>query len=188
MILDTENCYDAATHFFQEHDLGYGEGHDGVLLLLSMQARDYAYIVTGEKASSVFDEDTQIDIESYFLDEFAEDQWFEGFEVYLQQTEFEIQYGWMSNLFALIIIVLISFSIALLAGFTHKSKLKSVKLNRSAMDYIKHDSSNVQVKEDVFTHTTETRVKISKEGNSRGGSSGGRSFSGGGFSGRSGKF
>ncbi len=182
--------YQVATQFFEENNLGAGEERNGVLLMLSMAARDYAYIVHGKRANAIFDEDKQIDIEGEFLEEFADNDWYNGFSVFISETSFTITYGWLSTLLQFLLIVVGAFGLALISAFAVRSRLKSVKMQSGAGTYIQPGGVNMQVREDVFTHTTETRTRIKKEssGSGGGGGGGGRSFSGGGFSGRSGKF
>ncbi len=180
--------HEAAMQFYNDKNLGYGEGRDGVLLMLSMAERDYAYVVYGERANEIFTEEVQIDIESEFLAEFAEDDWFGGFNTFLIESNHEIRFGWVDTLVAWVCIVAVSFLLAFALAHSFRMKLKSVKRNHTATAYVPSDGVQLQVKEDVFTHTTETRTRVKSSGSGGGGGGGGRSFSGGGFSGRSGKF
>lgn len=87
------------------------------------------------------------------------------------------------------IVVLLPMLIALIVCSVFKSQMKTARLATRADEYLVPHSMDLRVKEDRFTHRTESRTKIeSNSGGSRGGSGGSSHHSGGGFSGRSGKF
>ncbi len=180
------DIYYYATYLYSENNLGYGEGEDGVMLVLSMAERDYAYISYGDKAERIFTNTTKIEVETSMLEAFSNNYWYDGFRFFLRDTEFEIKYEWFFDSFPIFIIAIFSFIIAKIIADGQKKKLKSVFVNNSASSYIPNGGVVFRVKDDVFTHTTTSRVKISTQ--SSGGGGGGRSHSGGGFSGRSGKF
>ena len=58
-------------------DRGFAE--DGVMLLLSMNDRDYSFIVHGDYAEAVFTDYAREHICEDFLDEFRYDGWYNGF-------------------------------------------------------------------------------------------------------------
>ena len=68
------------------------------------------------------------------------------------------------------------------------SKDKTAMEKTTAEDYLVPHSMDLRVREDRFTHRTETRTRIESDSGSRGGGGGSSFHSGGGFSGRSGKF
>ncbi len=185
-ILETYEIYDAATHFYTEKNLGYGDGKEGILLVLSMAERDFAYIVYGDYTSGIFDEKTLIDIESDFLQEFGGNYWFDGFNVYLDRTLFKIEYGFLPNFDVLIPSFIVALIVSIITGMSFKSKLNNVKKKGAAHTYVPNGGVNLAIKNDVFTHTTTSRTKVTSSSSS--GGSSGSSHSGGGFSGRSGKF
>lgn len=63
--------------------LGEGEGMEGILLLMSLDERDWVLYVHGEKAERVFDSDVQAAIADEFLPWFTDDNWDGGFHAYL---------------------------------------------------------------------------------------------------------
>ena len=60
-----------------------GEDRDRIMILLSMEDRDYAMFVYGPKASEVFNAYGQEQLETYFLDNFRDDDWYGGFGDYI---------------------------------------------------------------------------------------------------------
>ncbi len=181
------DIYYGATDFYTEKGLGYGEEQNGVLLVLSMADRDYAYISYGDRANRIFSDNAKIEIEDEFLSEFAQNEWYDGFSVFLSDTEFKLEYPWLDGLILIAVMLLVGLVVAFFVVFGMYKQLKNVNKSHAAGNYLPSGGVNIQVKEDVYTHTTTRRVANVKSSGS-GGGGGGRSFSGGGFSGRSGKF
>ena len=80
---DTD-VYEAAKGIFSYYDLGYGEGRDGVLLLMSMDARDYAFVGHGDKGETICGYESSWLIEDAFLDNLRNDDWVGGFRDYFE--------------------------------------------------------------------------------------------------------
>ena len=173
----TESVYTADYTIYHDYEMGMGEDRDGIMILLSMEDRDYAMFVYGPKASEVFNAYGQEQLETYFLDNFRDDDWYGGFEDY-EATPGE-NFG-VSFLMALGISCVISIIICLLLLL----KMHTVHQKTEANDYVS-EKLKLSRKEDRYTHTTQTRRKIERESSS---SSSTHSESGGGGSGRSGKF
>ncbi len=192
IIEDSYYIEDAAMKFYTDYDLGYGETKDGVLLILSMQYRDYSYASYGDRANSVYTDSDKIRIENVFLGYFADNDWYNGFYRYMELSGKELNLRWYDHVFrfisplGLVICLGIGFILAMGLASGHKKKLKSVMSKVNADDYVPKGGVNINIKEDQYTHTTTSRVRINTS--SGGSSGGGRSFSSGGFSGRSGKF
>ena len=77
------DVYEAAKGIFQYYNLGWGDGHDGVILLLSMKERDYAFTGHGSRGETVCGRESSWLIEDAFLDNFRNNDWKGGFEDYL---------------------------------------------------------------------------------------------------------
>ncbi len=184
---------DAAMTLYTDLDLGYGENKDGVLLLLSMDDRDYSYVSFGDRANEIYSDSNKIRIENSFLNYFGDDDWYNGFYEYVRLSGKELNLRWYDHLFRIlnpvVTLIAVFFGVLTAVGVAnkHKKKLKSIVNKNDAVDYVANGGINITVTEDTYTHTTTSKVRI--QTSSGGGSSGGgRSFSGGGFSGRSGKF
>jgi len=77
------DVYEAAKGIFTFYNLGYGEGQDGVILLMSMGDRDYALVGHGEKGETICGYESSWLIEDEFLDDFRRNDWYGGFSDYL---------------------------------------------------------------------------------------------------------
>ncbi len=173
-----------ANEFYLEYNLGLGEGKDGFLLMLSMDARDYADTVYGVRANSIFDDDAKDEVIDAVLEHLSYNDWYGGFDDFVDDVKYEV--GPLGEITMVIIITLGSFGIAMIVAFSYKRQLKSVKKQAAAAHYVPESGVDMKIATDNFTHTTETRTKIVKS--SGGGSGSGSGRSGGGFSGGSGKF
>ncbi len=212
------DVYEAAKGVFTYYDLGWGEGRDGVLLLLSMRDRDYAFVGHGERGETICGYESSWLIEDEFLDNFRNNDWKGGFTDYLdacgrQLTKLEngedVSQGadiivgpdgldyhsynapgsrGMSDSTKLILVTVIPLVTALIVCLIFRAQMKTAKEAVRADEYLVPRSMRLQVKEDRFTHRTETRTLIESSSGSRGGGGGSSHHSGGGFSGRSGKF
>ncbi len=192
--------FDAACGIYQDWGLGVGADKDGLLLMLSMSDRDFATAVYGPWAHRVFTDEVLQHQEPEFLDDFGENDWYEGFsdflttsEGYLETVRSGEQVDTSRRLLtsgraAAVIVqdVLGGTAIALVICLVIKSGMRSVRRRADAKDYAVSGGEKLSVCSDQFTHTTQTRRVIQTTRTSGGGGS--RGFSGGGFSGRSGKF
>lgn len=185
-INDDYDPWYAAKDFYSQYELGYGEEKAGILLMLSMEARDYAFISYGEDTNSFFDDKKKIEVEEEFLEEFANDYWYEGFESFVEETDFQYKFFWMEEVLYFIAALIIAFCISLGIAKSEKNKLISVKIKADAGEYLTENGVTVDVEQDNYIRTTTNTVRINTSSGSS--STGGRSRSGGGFSGRSGKF
>lgn len=170
------------------HELEIG---DGIILLLSMEGRDFATFVKGERAEHAFSDYALRRLEEGFLDNFADDDWYGGFSDYqetcgrylaLAESGKPVRANpWPGVALA----VAIALVVALVICLVLKSKMKSVHRKAEASAYVTAAGLTLTAQEDRYTHTTETRSKLGSE--KAEGASGGFSGSDGGH-GRSGKF
>ena len=186
---------DAATasySIYHAQSLGYGSGRDGILLLLSMSNRKYATFVYGDKAEPIFPDAKLIKLENAFLDDFADNDWYDGFSDYLEGCAGILsvdsgEFTWPQFLRRLGISFGIGLLLALIVCQLLKMKMRSVYRQAEASAYVTAEGLNLTTREDVFTHTTTVRRKIERKSDSSS-SSDSSSFSGGGGHGRSGSF
>ena len=185
----TGDVYEVTYGIYHEYTMGEGEGRDGIMLLLSMYDRDWAMFCYGENCEYAFNEYGQEQLESVFLDNFGEDDWYGGFADYIGECESYMQQAAAGKPVSaspkgpiLIMSAFVLFITLLIIGGMWIS-MNDVAKKTNASNYIS-GSLNLTGKSDTFTHRTETRRRI--ETSSSGGGS--HSHSGGGGSGRSGKF
>lgn len=185
--VNSESVYTAAYTLYHKNRMGVGEGRDGIILLLSMNDRDFATFCYGERGEGAFSDYALEMLEGEFLDDFAENDWYDGFEDYVETCAEYLQKAaeghpvQKSMTVPILIVIGASLLIALIVVAVMWASMKNVAEKTTANAYI---SGGLQLteQEDRFTHRTETRRKIERE------SSGSSSASGGGGHGRSGKF
>ncbi len=196
--------YEVTYQLYHQRELGEGADRNGIIILLSMDDRDYAMFVYGPKAESVFNSYWQEQLEKEFLDNFGNDDWYGGFYDYVSTCDRYLErdasggsggvdgpvgpsggigFFFLVHRTQIIIWVIASCVIALLVCLLMRRKMKSVRRKVEANAYVTPDGLTLTDQYDRYTHTTETRRKIEKES-----SSGSSSESGGGGSGSSGKF
>lgn len=191
------DAFDAAHWIYADRDLGRGDDHDGVMLLLSMEDRDYCLYTYGDYGNYAFTDGGREAMTEAFLDDFRYDDWLTGFEAYLEECRSYLEaaeqgqpydYGFSDGggrggkiLTRFAIILLLPLIIAFVVISVLKAKMRSVAKAREAAAYVVGDLVLTGHCYDRYTHTTQTRVKVSSS------SSGGSRHSGGG-SGTVGKF
>lgn len=175
----------AAEALYHGYDLGVGTERNGILLLLSMYDRDYSLIVNGGFGDYAFNKATREAFTDFFLDDFADDDWYGGISDYLtwcgnylETAENGEPYsagnppmdatGKMSAvLIRVAVILLLPLIIALIVILVLTSKMKSVAAATQAKHYIKGNLI-LTGQHDRYTHSTETRQKVKSEsGNSK---------------------
>ncbi|MBR2047763.1 MAG: TPM domain-containing protein [Oscillospiraceae bacterium] len=183
------DIFEAAWRTYHDNELGYGPGRDGMILMLSMADRDYAMFFYGQ-AEYAFNDYGQEQLETVFLDNFRNDDWFGGFLDYLETSEEYLSLAAqgdpvrespmeMAGIF-IFIAVIIS---AVVTGIFW-AQMRNVHSKREASHYITDGGLKLKGRTDLFLRRSRVVRKIPKQTSS--GSSGSRS--GGGGSGRSGKF
>ncbi len=189
---------ECAKEYYRNNDLGVGEGRDGELLMLSMEDRDFALIAYGNFGNASFTDYGKEVLEDEFLDDFADDNWYDGFSDYLDKSEEMLalsQDGTPLDVGSdpdaarrsmgtnLAIVIVVPCLIAGVVCLIFRMQMRTVHAAPTARDYIAADAVALTLHTDMYTHTTETRTKIHKDSDS-----GGTSVGSDGFSGDSGKF
>ena len=190
---------DCAQGFYSYYDLGFGDDRDGLLLLLSLEDRDYALQDYGPNAANWFTDSRLSRLESSFLKYFAEDDWYRGVLAYIQgagqllsaaqQQSQSAPYGQyhestlglgdgMDPITKLIVAIAPSSAIALAVCQSFKSQMKTAKERDTADEYVVSGSARLRVKEDQFINRTRTVQVIETQPRNPGGGHGG-GFNGG---------
>ena len=81
------NIEEYAEYYFSEYCKGMGASGDGVLLVMSMKKRDYDILAHGDFGNRAFTDYGKSAISSSFLTYFSDDNWFSGFDSYLNKVE-----------------------------------------------------------------------------------------------------
>ena len=208
--INASSVFEAAEQFYLSHGLGYGPNQDGMLLLLSMEERDYSLIAYGDYALTNLTDYGRQKISGEFLDDFRNNDWAGGFTDYLTVTKAYLKEARENRpvdvypeeppdpkkvrSLSAVISLLMGFPASLLACLGMKSKMRSVSAAHAANQYLNPGSVNFSDRSEVLTNTTQTRTPIPRAEHREGGG-GGSSFGGGGshvnssgFGGHSGKF
>ena len=185
------DVYKTTYQLYHASELGMGADRDGIIILLSMDDRDYAMFVYGDHAEYAFDRYGQKELEDAFLGYFGDNDWYGGVSHYLDTcdeylTRAEEGKPARKNTLPMYLIV-VAASCAIAGGICLmlKWQMKTVHKKAEANEYVAAGGLNLTKQYDRYTHTTETRRKIHDDSDSNSGTS---SCSGGGGSGRSGKF
>lgn len=184
---DEYMIFDVLWNYYHDNNLGYGPNREGMILMLSMAERDYATFFYGNRTEYAFDSYGQEKLESYFLDDLGENDWYHGFCNYLYASEDFLaraeagdpvrESPWPMAVLFIGIACFLSFIVTMIQW----SRMKNVAPAQSAAHYASSGLDLTRTR-DQFLYRNVRRRKIETS------SSGGRSHSGGGGSGRSGKF
>lgn len=188
-----------AQYFFESYCGGIGDEGNGILLMLSMQERDYDLAAHGSRGHYTFTDYGKAQLEKSFLSDFKYDDWYSGLSNYLQELErfFEaaeegkpIDVGNRPKahnlLFSLIVGLIVGVLSALITCISLSSKLTSVHQSSFVLNFLPQDALKLNDGKDTFLRNTVTREirQTSSSSSSHGGTTVNRS----GYSHRSGKF
>lgn len=199
--MDGKTPMDYADDWYDSNGYGFGSGYDGVLLLVSMEDRDWWISTSGYGMTAVNDAGITY-ISDQFLPDMRDGNYAQAFTTFAELCdEFVRQakngqpydsghmpkepfnYG-----FWLLAAMVIGLIIALKAAGSMKKKLKSVRLQAAAAGYVKTNSMHITESRDLFLYNTVTRTAKSKSRSSSGSSSAHTSSSGRSHGGGGGKF
>lgn len=181
------SVYETTYQLYHDYELGMGADRDGVIVLLSMEERDYAMFVYGDYAEYAFNSYGQVELEESFMGFLGYDDWYGGISAYLDTCDEFLTRAAEGNPVEesswpyVAIAIVASCAIAGIVCLVLKYNMRSVFQSAEANAYITDSGLELTNQYDKYTHTTETRTKIKDDSSSS-------SESGGGGSGRSGKF
>lgn len=160
-------------------DSGYAQ--DAVLLLVSMEERDWWISGSGE-GEDIFSEECIEEIGAKFQHLLGGGEYAKAFDVYASECESAIVGARLkAHVIGILVCIGIGLLVALIATGIMKGKLKSVHAKVGAADYVKSGSLNVTHRQDLFLYR-EVQKRPKPKSNSSGShtSASGRSHSGGG--------
>lgn len=199
VIVTTDSLYgksprDYADDFFDYNGYGYGKNHDGVLLLVSMEDRDWWISTTGYGITAFTDAGVEY-ISDQFVSDLSDGYYEDAFMTYAELCDDFITQArtgeaydtWnlpkepFNFFFSLIISLFIGFVVAFIVTAVMKGQLKSVRFQAAAASYVRNGSMNVTEARDLFLYRhVQRRAKPKDSGSSTHRSSSGRSHGGGG--------
>lgn len=190
---------------FDEKGYGFGEGRDGILLLVSMETRDW-HISTRGYAITAFTDAGLTYLSEQFLGDLKDGYYASAFTTFARQCDDFITQAKTGEpydvdhlpeppfpfFFILVLSLLVGFVIALIATGIMRSQLKSVRCRDTVEDYTKKDSLKLTKENDLFLYSKVDRRKKQEESSSSSNKSGGstthKSSSGATHGGIGGKF
>jgi len=216
MAAETSEKYGCAVHFVVTDDpavnydniqiysedmylespaLGYGEGKDGVMLVLGTADRCYWLLAYGEKGNYAFTDYAKDWMSEHFVDEFSDDAWYGGFKDYITDCDYILgeaakgtpvdidnDIGVEAYGFALVAGLIVAFIVC----SVFKSQMKTANIATRATDYLDKANVDILFRNQLFRYSTVTRTKIETDNSSSSG--GGTTVNSRGFSGKGGKF
>ena len=199
--LDGKTVTAYADDFYDENDIGYGPGDDGILLLLGMEEREWA-ITTYGLGKTAFTDAGLSYIEEKFLPALSDGKYAKAFTVFADNCDRFLEQAYVGEPYDtghmpkgtvspiwIPISLAGGFLLAFLLGKLLAASLHSVQKQHSAAQYQIPGSLQLYRNADMLVNTVVTSRPIPKktEGNS-GGSSSHTSSSGRSHGGSSGKF
>lgn len=177
---------DAAQVYFENGGYGLGDTYRGIMLMLSMDNRKYAIYYDGD-TDNAFDGLGQDYISGEFLDDFGEDQWFDGFRDYIYACDYILENAEngvtfesdppYARAYGIIACIVLGFVVAFIVKAALKGQLTSVSEKTEAAAFI-DGSLHLRERQDLFLYMTKDRVydppeKDSSDSDSDSGSSSG---------------
>lgn len=204
--LDGQEVEEYAADYYDYNGYGMGENSDGILLLVSIEEREWYILTTGYGIDAFWESDLDR-LEEAFLSDLSSGNYLDAFLAFAEGCDdhltyvengvdagydYEEGYSARGNRFLNVLLsLIIGPLLAFLPVSIMKGNLKSVKSQRAAGVYIKPGSEKITLQRDIFLYHTINRVPRPKEnhsGASRGGGSSFRGSSGRSHGGRGGRF
>ena len=199
--LDGKTPMDYADDFYDYNGYGFGENRDGVLLLVSMEDRDWWISTTGYGITVFTDAGIEY-ISEKFLPDLSDGNYADAFTTYAELCDEFITQARTGepydtnnlpkepfNVFtSLLISLVVGILVSLIVTGKMKGKLKTVRMQPAAEEYVRKGSMLVTESSDLFLYSHVDRRAKSKDDDSGGGSSTHTSSSGSSHGGGGGKF
>lgn len=200
---DSDSIETYAEEVYTADDLGLGSDSSGILLIMDFSDRSYDIAAYGSAANTCFTDYAKNRMEDAMLDDFSNDDWYDGYDAYLDEVETDLYYGITkddpidygndhmtlahANTVILLTSIIAPLCIAFIVCLILASKNKTARKAVSAAAYT--GTINLTRHDDIFTHVTRSVVHINRDsGGGPGGGGGGTSINSGGFSHSSGHF
>ena len=138
----SEGVYKATYTIYHEYTMGEGPDRDGIMLLLSMDDRDWAMFCYGPHCEYAFNSYGQEKLEKVFLDNFGENDWYGGFEDYIKECSVYLEKAASgkpvraSLFFPILIVIGLSLLAAVVIVSVIWQKMESVSKKATANAYV----------------------------------------------------
>ena len=169
-------------YLYDEMGFGYGDNHDGVLLLVCMDPREYRILSNGFAGEAIDSGDID-NIGDVIVSDLSDGNYAAAFDKFADQCDYYLDGHLNGFPFKtgrnLVICLIIGIAAGFTVAFVLKGQLKTVRKQDQANVYVKPGSMQVTVRNDFFLYRDVTRTK--KQSNSSSGSGSSRSTGGGSF-------
>ena len=172
-------------YLYDSEDFGYGENRDGVLLLLSMDPREYRILSDGFAADAITMEDIG-SIAASIVSDLSCSNYADAFDTFAEECDYYLN-GYLNGFSfktgtRLLISLVVGLVIGLIVVLVLKRQLKSVRQQDQANAYVKSGSMQLTHSSDLYLyrHVSRTRRETSRS-SSRSGGGGSRNVGGGRF-------
>lgn len=199
--LNGKTSMEYADDWYDYNGWGYGSGKDGVLLLVSMEARDWWVSTCGFGITAVTDAGLDY-MSDKFLPYLSDGDYYAAFDKFASLCDSFVTQAREGDAydagnmpkspFPLSVFILSSLCIGIIASFicvsVMKGKLKTVRPNAYANDYVKSGSISITDRRDMYLYSTVSKRPRPQQTSGVGGSSTHTSSSGSFHGGGGGKF
>lgn len=180
--LESGDVYSYVDIVYDSMGFGYGENRDGVILLVCMNPREYMILSNGF-AGVAIDHSLIEYMGENIVPDLSDGNYADAFHNFANMCDYHLN-GYINGYpydagFWLIASLIIGAVVALIAVLIMRSKLKSVRWQNQAANYVKPGSMKVTLQEDIYLYRTVTRTKRETESSSGSGTA--RSKGGGSF-------
>ena len=168
-------------YLYDESGFGYGENHDGVLLVVCMDPREYRILSNGFAGETITSGDIDA-IGEAFKSDLSDGNYADAFDTFADKCEYYLDghiNGFPFNTGKNLLICLgIGLVVALIVTGIWKNQLKSVRKQSAANAYVKAGTMQITQSGDFFMYRNVTKTQ--KQSSSSSGSSGSSRSTGGG--------
>lgn len=168
-------------YLYDESGFGYGENHDGVLLVVCMDPREYRILSNGFAGEAITSGDIDA-IGEAFESDLSDGNYADAFDTFADKCEYYLDghiNGFPFNTGKNLLICLgIGLVVALIVTGIWKGQLKSVRKQSAANSYVKAGTMQITQSGDFFMYRNVTKTQ--KQSSSSSGSSGSSRSTGGG--------
>lgn len=181
VTVDSINGWDIEYYTEDYYDQnGYDE--DGVILLISMQEREWCIFGSGE-GGEIFTSSVIDQLGEKIEDELSDGAYADAFETFIQQCRYHIDgsrngYPFKAGT-AIIVALVLGLLTALITTGVMRGQLKSVRRKYTATDYLKPGSMQVTHAHELYLYSNVSRIR--RQQSSSGGSGRSRSIGSGRF-------
>ena len=172
--------------YYANGGFGYGENHDGIMLLLVTGGgegnRDY-YIMNTGRGEKIFTDSVMYDMEDNMLPHLRFSDYYGGISQFVIDVQHRLEgYKPLNRAGRLLPVTMgVGLVVGLIVSLVLRGQMKTVRRKQNATSYVRDGSFQLTRVQDLYLYTTTTRRKIETAS-----SSSGRSGGGGGFTGSSG--